>query len=176
MNLDETGVVGLAEETEFTIGETDFRVKKLLPMEGFDLLEVVRPGLQVVVDDLKGATDDEADTEDRNVKATEMIVTFIAKLPREIVKEARRVLFTQVEFKNKQHGDWTKLGGREDEGFHKLHPVNVYIVIGRAFAVNFFDFGDDLSSLLDALPIIESPGTRTSPSSSQTSSEPDSAS
>lgn len=118
---------------EFTLAgkdgskQTHFKVKKLLPMEGFDLLEDLRIGF----------------VSGNPASLAEAFVGY----PKESLKKIRHTVFQHVEFKNDRVSQWTKLANQEPTAFIGLLPVHIYAVLGRALAVNFFESLEEILSL-----------------------------
>ena len=107
--------------------QTAFKIRKLLPMEGFELLEELRVGF------IAG---------DPSSMAAALI-----GYPKDHLKKIRNIIFHFVDFKNDRVSQWTKLTGQEGTAFMGLLPVHIYAVLGRALAVNFFESLDEILSL-----------------------------
>lgn len=117
-----------------TIGVTTFEIGKLLPMEAFSILEMLRPAVGAALA-LAPA----------NAGLPQMIAT-VLRLDPVILAGVRPVLFGQVKFTNRGTQTPTVLAGREDEAFVDLEPVHVYEVLGRCLARNFQGSWDALVS------------------------------
>ena len=115
-------------DPQVTVEDTTFTIRKLLPMEGYRLLEVIRPALKSVTElDLTGLTGDD-------VAAA---VAVVAGVPQPTVETCRQWLFKHVLFTNGSVPQPTVLAGNEDTAFQNLTAAHVYEILVRAFVVNF---------------------------------------
>ncbi len=119
-------------EQDFTIGQTKFSIEKLLPMEGFRVLEEIRAALG---------------TRLANTPADSGVATVIASvalsIPPAVVDTIMRDMFAHVTFTNHLQATRATLAGNEGTAFDGLEPVNVYEVFVRCLAVNFFSSLED---------------------------------
>lgn len=123
-------------EREFTLGDVSFTVRKLLAMEGYRILEYIRPALERL-----GRTEMSEST-----SIVQFYVALAAVLPPETVERTRRDLFALVMFTTPESPTPAVLAGQEEQAFKDLTPVHVYEVLARAFAVNFLESLDELRS------------------------------
>lgn len=128
--MDDRGTQGIVKKAaewnkpNFVIGETRFRIEKLLPMRAFDVMEMIRVAIG-------GSIEGDSD----NMMA--FIVRVVLSIPREKLKEIRDSLFEQVYFRNKQVKTETAVFGMEEMAFNGLEPSSVYRVLVSAVLVNF---------------------------------------
>lgn len=129
-------------ETDFTLGEVQFRITKLNVMDGYRMLERIRKQLATTAD--KVEIDRTSD-----VNSGLSIIQSIMQLDEAFVEEMRKKLFTSVEFKGNGAMDYIKLEGSEDMAFQSLQPTHIYEVLVRSLVVNFMD---SVKGLMSALP------------------------
>ena len=148
------------EQPEFKLGQTTFRVRKLLARDAFSLLEALRPHLNAAIEQAGVNT---LEGENAAVKALGRV---ILALPPEAIALAREQLFRAVWFTDANRGEPICLHGRDDEAIQ--NPFHYYAVIGRAFAHNFLPYWGEIASLLPGAAEASPPSdTGTSPPSSQ---------
>ena len=146
--------VGEWQKTKFQIGTTHFDVRKLLVDDAFWLLEEVREGMGVSFGNID--LDDQIDLRVHIVKA-------VLGAPRELVRSVRDQLFANVLFRNQHNKTPVPLLGSEDSAFDGLSAFDIYEVLVRCLAVNFFDsLSEKISSLNQAELNSDSPNTPTS--------------
>lgn len=137
-------VAGKFTETSFQIGSTSFQIRKLLPFEGFEVLEELRAAVGAKLANLPAG-----------VSAATAIVAIAMAIPPSSVKSVMGRLFAEVRYSNASAQTQAALahGGVIDQaGFEGLEPVAVYEVFVRVLAVNFFSsFSGSLSALDKAL-------------------------
>ncbi len=119
------------------IGETHFEIRKLLVMDSFAVLEELREGL--------GEQLGEVDSDDP-LQVT--MVKTILSAPRELVISIRDQLFANVLFRNESYRTPMILAGMEEAAFDGLTPIDVYEMLVRCLAVNFFDTFREIASKL----------------------------
>ena len=78
------------------------------------------------------------------------IVKVLVALPRVFVKNLQSTMFEKVMYTNRMANSPTVLKGNEDTAFDAIgaKAVDIKHVLGRAFAVNFFDSFTDLHDLI----------------------------
>lgn len=149
---------GKWKEREFQIGDTHFRVQKLLVMEAFELLEEMRSMVGRNLHVLRMLPD--------NSPAAVHIGSLLLALSPGDLEIVRRKLFVGVRFKNSLAKTWRDLNaGGEGMAFQNLGPLKVYEVTARAFAVNFTESIQEIRSTLEFL------GLSTEPREPQTSQD-----
>lgn len=133
-------VVEPATAREVTMGATTFYFGKLLAMEQYDVLELVREGLEGPLG--KYVSED--------TDPMRLALGILAGIPRETVEAVRQRLFSVVEWRNDevhQPGSTNgKLAGDEASAFKDLTGAHVMEVLGRAFVVNFTESWEVLDS------------------------------
>ena len=127
--------IGVWKDTEFTIGETKFKVFKLSPSQAFLTLEKIRIAVSPA---LTGVQDD-------GIDGFAAILALLLKIDSGELQNIRDDLFDNIRFTNSMAQTETKLRGNIDMAFANLLPVNIYEVLGRALVINF------LESFLDIL-------------------------
>lgn len=129
-------------DTEFDVGGASFRIRKLLAMDAYQTLEIIRPSL-AALDIGEG-------------EGSGAITRIVGGLPPSVVEEARQRLFAGIQFqKPPQITIWTRLAGQEETAFMDAEPIAVYEVLARAMAVNFMPSWDALQSLLGQADVAE---------------------
>ena len=113
----------LAKQT-FTKGDTTFRIRKMLAMEAYEVLEIIRPGVKGALSKVSGGFED-------------VVTSVVFGLDREIVEQCRQRMFACITFTRPNSPDPRTLATREDEGFAGMEAHAVYETLVRAFAVNF---------------------------------------
>lgn len=148
-------------DEEFTLGATSFRIHKIPALEAWEVLEQIREQFGKTLDAdvmaLKGVGSAMADkasenghASDRTADQISAMARLVLGLPPSFVKSLRNRLFAHAQFRNQVAVDWQPLQGGEDTAFMNLEPVEVYNVLVRCLAVNFFPsfrglFGRSLS-------------------------------
>ena len=141
---------------EIVLGETTFKFGKMLAEESFELLEELRPGLAPALTELD-IPDNLFDGDEDAVKKRAMTViaklaaSVISSVPPDIVRSARNELFKHVQYKSKSVPTLTTVATDINGAFNGLEAVHIYLVLGRAFAVNFLGSWDVLQSLIPGL-------------------------
>lgn len=137
---------------EFTIGETNFKITKFKALQGWKVLESIRAeiGRAMGSNTLQGGSltppeGAQADGEDAAAAKAAVqgqqiasLVRVVCGLSESFVEGLRTKMFGVVFFKNRVAKDWIQLGPSTETAFMDLEPVDVYLVLGRALAVNFF--------------------------------------
>ena len=145
----------LAEE--FRLGETDFKVRKFPALEGWRVLERIRAEIGRALDADMLQLDDKAlqaakdgkllptgesagkpDLESMKKQITGMVRLILGLSP-EFVDNLRTTMNTVMFFKNKVAKDWMPVTGSEDTAYMSLTPLDLYWLLARSLAVNFFD-------------------------------------
>ena len=138
------------QATEFRIGDTEYEIKKLLPMDAFRLLEKIRPGLNDAMDSAKLESLASAVSLGKpGTRAAIGMARFMLALPPGTVKIAMDNMFPKVFWRDPNRGEAIPLAGREDEGIK--NPFDFYVLIGRCFAVNFLAYFGEFRSNLGSL-------------------------
>jgi len=125
------------KQDKFTIGETHFRVRKLLAEEAFEVFEIMRVGFF-------GSAIDGVDVSGKDLKFSDILIAAM-RLPRPVVREIREGLFREVWFTNQATQTPTVVRGNEGMAFMDLDFTAIYEVLMRAIAINF---GESLSENL----------------------------
>ena len=127
LGLDESELL----KEHIKIGNTDFQIRKLLPMEQFRVLEEIRValGMSMRPEDLAAIG---------GVDTFGGIVSIVLKLAPAAVESVRQQLFEQVLFRNDSAQTWLELSRREPTAFEHLEAIHIYELLIRAVAVNFF--------------------------------------
>ena len=144
------GVDWLAREV--SIRGTHFRISKLLPMQAYHTLEILRPALlgsldsnfgiaQLAVGSWMQAAGMDAD------QTKIMLATALLNAPPGQVDRVRTALFKKVFFTSSTHPTATPVGGNEAGAFNGLRASHVYELLLRAGCVNFTESFSDLISL-----------------------------
>ena len=145
----------LAEE--FRLGETDFKVMKFPALEGWRVLERIRAEVgraldadMLQIDDKSlqaaregkllptGETKGQPDLDAVRKQITGMVRLILGLSP-EFVDGLRTTMNTVMFFKNKVAKDWIPVTGSEDTAYINLTPLDLYWLLARSLAVNFFD-------------------------------------
>ena len=126
------------DKPDITLGGTQFHIKKLQPMDGFRVLEIIRPGVKDALRDALGGTlSGEGEEVETVLRGAAVIVNVIFGVHPEVVEDVRRELWDRVTFKTPNMAEPAALLGREDEAFERCEPVEFYELLGRSLAVNF---------------------------------------
>ena len=108
-----------------TIGETTFTFNKMLPLEGFRLLEEIRVAVKNIAEVLGGNS------------GGIVIGELVGAVPIDIIIRTRSQLFQFVSFTRPNIPTPMVLGKAEEAAFDGLEPAHIYEVWARALAVNF---------------------------------------
>ena len=124
-------------KTTVKIGDTTFKINKLMVMDSLDVLEEIREGMGQRLLELE------------HMSLQEAIARAVIGAPRDLVARIRDRLFEEVTFKNQSAKTHVTLAGSEEMAFENLSAVDVYEVLVRCLAVNFFDSFQELISRLN---------------------------
>lgn len=135
---------------EVTIGGTTFRITKLLPMEAFDTLEILREAIGGrAAGMIAGMTLAQGDSSAAVInRAVGTLIGVLIAVPAAELKEVRNQLFAQVSFTNGTAQTPQPVAGNEGMAFQGLEAVHVYELLLRAFVVNFTESWDAIASLM----------------------------
>ena len=130
-------------EKEFQIGDTRFKVEKFQALEGWRILESIRAEIGRAVDaDLlrvSGEAIKVAEGEEGQHKQVVAFVRLILGLSEDFVDRLRGTMNKVTYFKNRVAKDWMEVSQSESTAYMGLGPVDIYLLLGRSLAVNFFD-------------------------------------
>ncbi len=118
-------------------GQTTFTVNKMDSWRAWHVLEELRPGLADIAQKIP-----------LTLGIEQIIAAMIIAMPTATVTRAADLLFEWVDFKTPNRGVAIPLKGDEEEAFADLEPFHVYLVLARAFAVNFTQSWRELESML----------------------------
>ena len=140
-------------DRDVTIGTTNFRIVKLLPLQAYAALEMIRPALLKSVDANFGIGAMAVSTwlEAANLPADQtktMLATALLNMPALQVEAVRQELFRRVYFTSETHPTQTPVAGNESAAFKGLRPSHIYEMFLRAGCVNFTESLADLIYLL----------------------------
>lgn len=114
---------------DFEINGIKFKITKLSPMAGHEMLESMRFAI------VSSAGVAEGDGEDENAA---LFFKAVLALHPDLIRGYRDTLFANVEFSGDTvKAGWAVLHGLEDMAFGTLEPVHVYEVFVRCLIVNF---------------------------------------
>lgn len=137
---------------EVVIGSTTFRISRMPPMRGYELLDDIRAMLGSQVVDALGTISSQQSNMDT-------IIASLLSLPHVQSDGIRKRLFEWVTFTRTPNvPSAQKLLGAEDMAFEGLDPGRVYEMMVRCFAVNFTDTllraqSSFLGGISDSLPL-----------------------
>ena len=152
MGFDISGL-GNLDGPDVTIKGTHFRIGKLLPMEAYQVMEMIREALGSSM----GST-----AAIEGEQSADAIFRSLLSLPPSKVEAIRQRLFQLVTYTNAQQQTPAKLAGDEDGGFNGLLPSHVYEVLLRCLVRNFRESLEDfLSRILSQPESSSSPATET---------------
>ena len=117
-----------AKELEFSIKSTRFRITRMLPMDGFAVLEDIRQSIGENIQLIRESS-----------SVTTALATVVMAIKPNDLERIRHKLFAEVSFQNEIAKTWRPLYPDEAMGFNGLEAIHVYEVLGRCLAVNFFD-------------------------------------
>lgn len=155
-------------DRQFTVtgddgGKTHFTITKLMPFEGFRVLDKIRE-----------AVGEQAAKLPADASVQNIIVAIAMSIPSEKLEAIMRPLFTSVTFTSatvKTPAPVADHNTIDEMAFNGLEPITIYNLLLRCLAVNFFSSFTAIKSLLaTANPSSNSPNTETSTPSSQTPS------
>ena len=138
------------EESQFTLtgtgGQTvQFDVRKLLAMEAFELLELLRTELTTLV----GV--DISDDDD----GMQLGMAMIGGISSATVRKAQAHMFPRVNFKSAATREaWAVLAGSEETAFMDLEAAHIYEVTIRAAVVNLKGSWDAIRSRTEAQTLV----------------------
>ena len=136
-------------ERDFEIGNTHFRVHKLLPMRGFQVLEMIRSALGGKLASVLSDTDSGVAT---------VIVGAALSLPPEAVERISAALYERVEFARPGSDYMALTPATQPMAFEDIEPVQIYELLIRCLAVNFTASWDAiLSRIREIRPVESSP-------------------
>ena len=147
------------EKREVKIKKTTFYFDEMPPMEAFDLLEELRPGIASAFGMLREGMTFEVG----------LVVLFLG-LPQETVRNARDALYKHVRYRTPQIQTPQRVFDEEDTAFGGCSALDMYEVILRAFSVNFTESFLGMQSRMDEILGSERSKRKTSTRSSQSSS------
>ena len=144
----------------FSISDVQFEIIKLNAMEGWRVLEYIRPELGNLKLSPNGAAGMLAqflpETAPAGVPAGLMeagmqILQAVLALEPAFVDRIRQDVFRSVRYlrPESKNNAYEYLLGKEDDAFAGMPPIAVYKVLVRAVAVNFFDSLGDILSPMD---------------------------
>ena len=118
---------------------TTFECKKLLPHEGFEVLEVIRPAMAAALADIPADAD--------LAQAIGMVLGGVPSATRRVVQNE---LFREVWFSNRLSPTPQRVADDIGTAFTGLEAAHIYEVLGRAFAANFTGSLDVIRSMFEA--------------------------
>ena len=142
--------------TDFTLGNTQFRIHKLLPMEGFRVLEDIRAALGPKIMQLQSE-----DTSLNNMLTG--FVGLVLSVSTQDVQNVMRQLFIEAYFKDEHSNQFVSLSGNEGLAFKELEPFHVYEVLARCLVINFTGSLDEIMSRTRIRQTLRQQDTTTSP-------------
>lgn len=131
------GFDNLSKELEFTKGETAFKINKLLAMDAFDVVEIIRTAL-AESKTIAGEFDNDGVA----------LIKAILGINSDRLKEVKRKLFDHVTFTNTMYETPETLSKNEAAAFVGLDAVAIYEILGRCLIVNFMSTFQNLASSL----------------------------
>ena len=127
--------LGLTDR-EFKLGDTTFRIEKLLPEPAFDLAEIIRSNA-VNLWGKQGTG---------QMTLADLIAALMALDPT-VVKQIQRIIYNEATFANpRTQMQFMTLPGKEGMAFGALEIIHHYEVLIRGLAINFMPSWDALSS------------------------------
>ena len=147
---------------EVALGDQEFRISKLLTMEGLAAMEILRPAMLAEVDDNFGqatlAVGALAVSLGANISQTHIFLsTLLLRLPTASFYRLKDALFRQVYFTSPTHPTPTPVFGNEPAAFKGLEPAHVYEMVVRSSIVNFTGSFSVFNSRLTSLAASLSP-------------------
>ena len=115
---------------EVQLGDVKFTIGKLLPMEGFKVFEMIRPGLK----DALGVDDGDGEATANPIKT---VLNIACAAEPEMVEKVRSAMFRHVRFTSPDVPTPTVLLSNEDTAFKDLEPYHIYEILVRTLTVNF---------------------------------------
>ena len=165
--MDKQNITAMAEkycESQFSVdgdnGKTHFRITKLMPFDGFRVLDSIR-----------AAIGERLATVNADASVMTIIISVAASIPPNKMEEVMRPLFASVTYTNahaKTPAPVCDGNAIDQTAFAGLEPITVYNLLLRCLAVNFFSSFAGIKSLLDdIIPDSNPQPTPTSTPSSQ---------
>ena len=140
-------IIDDVENPNVQIRKVNFNIRKLLCMEGYDVVEELR-GAAPAVMQIETKPDDPIE---------KLIAAVLVSIPKDIFERLRKKLFAHITFTI--GGVTLTLAGEEERAFQTLVPVHVYELIFRSFYINFIESWDEIKSrflgdqsITDAMP------------------------
>lgn len=142
----------------------DFRIARLTPLFGHEVAEYLRPellskplagggyglssllGAPAILAMIKEGSGDVFPAE--FIPAVAGLVDAVLTLSPAVMGRLRVDLFSKVSYRTKDMSDYEVLLGNEDDCFAGLPHFGIYVLIVRAFLVNFSDSFADVLSLI----------------------------
>ena len=125
---------GMRDE-QWTTGKVTFQFLKMPVFDAFRVADKIRQELALRLEGVLARGSDNADAE---------FITAVAQANPEFVQELCNEMFKHVVYRTSSN-DGQILQGRENTAFAGMRLTEIYQVLGRSLAVNFFD---TLSELL----------------------------
>ena len=151
-------------DPNFVLHEVEFRVTKLNPRAGIAAVEYIRPELAKVKSHADGGLAgvfDGLGLEGTSIKGLPQeaivlglrIANMVLSLEPALIQRLENDLFGQVRFLDRKHGqkEFLTLAGNLDQAMAGMPFVCYYLILGRAFMVNFIDSFEEIRSLIDGL-------------------------
>ena len=127
------------KEADFKIGETEFFIQKLGPLEAFSTMEKLRVAIAPALTAIR------VDEDEDIASGFAAIIGELMKINPAHLAEIREDIFRRIRFKNGIARTGRVLLGSEDMAFKDLLPTHIYEVLGRGLVVNFLEcFSDAL--------------------------------
>ena len=135
-------------DKQFRFGDTQFKIEKFQALEGWRVLESIRSEIGKAVDaDLLRVSGDAmkvTEGEEGQQKQVVAFVRLILGLSEDFVESLRTTMNKVIYFKNRVAKDWMEVSESESTAYIDLSPVDLYLLLGRSLAVNFFGSFRDL--------------------------------
>lgn len=150
-------------DTEFEIGETQYRIRKMPAVPAAKLLLRIRQevGRTVDTDELGWFGKVAVDTDTGQVTSNDsgdlmnVLLKLLLNFDTEFLEKIAAQFFERVQFRNDEAKSWQRLAGAEDMAFEDA--LDWMEVLTRSVAVNFGATLQRLVSKLDLLSSITSP-------------------
>lgn len=127
----------------FVLRDTEFKIKKFPAMEGWQVLESIREELGRTKASLSFEGDPRTMTEEEQTGMILSLVRIVMGLPSsfvfELLKKMSKVIFFKHTGPNGVVKDYILVAGSEETAFMNLRPTDIYLLLVRSLAVNFFD-------------------------------------
>lgn len=134
------------KQKECTLGRTRFRIEKMLPMQGFEVLEMVR-----------SAVGDRFRTLSAETGTAGALISVILGIDPPALRSIMDRLFRSVHFTNANVKTPMVVFGNEGMAFESCQPIDVYELLARCLTVNFRESFSDLFPELAAVLSDSSP-------------------